>query len=70
LIQCDVLLISGHFAGSFFGDSGKTLPLRDLEKSAKQGESLEQVVRESGAGTNCGGCRCFLEKYFESVSKK
>lgn len=37
-IQCDVLLISGHFAGSFFGDSGKTLPLRDLEKSACQDE--------------------------------
>lgn len=37
-VQCDVLLISGHFAGSFFGSSGKTLPLRDLEKSACQDE--------------------------------
>lgn len=33
-VECDVLVVSGHFAGTFFGSSGKTLPLRDLEKSA------------------------------------
>lgn len=33
-VTCDVLVISGHFAGTFFGSSGKSLPLRDLEKSA------------------------------------
>ncbi len=30
-ISCDILLISGHFGGSFFGKSGKTLSLDDLE---------------------------------------
>lgn len=30
-INCDILLISGHFAGTFFGDSDKTLSLDDLE---------------------------------------
>ena len=30
-INCDVLLISGHFAGSFFGSSRIRLPFEDLE---------------------------------------
>jgi len=31
-IRCDQLIISGHFGGTFFGSSGKTLSLSDLEK--------------------------------------
>lgn len=31
-IRCDVLLISGHFGGDFFGDSGIKLPLEKLEE--------------------------------------
>jgi hypothetical protein len=31
-IQCDVLVISGHFGGSFFGNTGFELPLNELEK--------------------------------------
>lgn len=30
-ISCDILLISGHFAGTFFGTSDKTLSLDELE---------------------------------------
>ncbi|NUM58151.1 MAG: hypothetical protein HUU56_05950 [Bdellovibrionaceae bacterium] len=33
-IQCDVLVISGHFAGTFFGSSKKTLSLKELENSS------------------------------------
>jgi hypothetical protein len=33
-VECDVLVISGHFAGTFFGSSGKSLSLMDLEKAA------------------------------------
>lgn len=33
-VQCDVLLISGHFAGRFFGSSDQVLPLQKLEKYA------------------------------------
>ena len=30
-IECDILVISGHFAGSFFGKSKFTLPIEELE---------------------------------------
>lgn len=33
-VQCDVLLISGHFAGTFFGKSGLRLPLATLENTS------------------------------------
>jgi hypothetical protein len=32
-LRCDQLVISGHFGGSFFGDSGKSLSLQELEKA-------------------------------------
>lgn len=32
-IRCDQLVISGHFGGTFFGESGKTLSLTELEKA-------------------------------------
>ncbi len=30
-VKCDVLVVSGHFGGEFFGDSGKTLSMEKLE---------------------------------------
>lgn len=37
-IRCDILVISGHFGGKFFGDSGRDLDLDDLElASCKDG---------------------------------
>src|SRR5690349_2401015 len=30
-LQCDVLIVSGHFGGSFFGSSASSLPLKTLE---------------------------------------
>lgn len=30
-LKCDVLVVSGHFAGSFFGSSNKTLSLNEME---------------------------------------
>lgn len=33
-VQCDVLVISGHFAGTFFGETGAYLKLKDLEESS------------------------------------
>jgi hypothetical protein len=30
-VQCDLLVVSGHFGGSFFGDSQYLLPLEELE---------------------------------------
>ncbi|KYG66772.1 hypothetical protein AZI86_06945 [Bdellovibrio bacteriovorus] len=33
-ISCDVLLISGHFGGSFFGSSGLNLSMEELEKKS------------------------------------
>lgn len=35
-IQCDILVISGHFAGTFFGRSGQSLALSELEKASCQ----------------------------------
>lgn len=35
-VECDVLVVSGHFAGYFFGNLGLTLDLPVLEKSACQ----------------------------------
>lgn len=35
-VQCDVLLISGHFAGTFFGRSGQTLAIGEMEKASCQ----------------------------------
>ena len=32
-VSCDVLVISGHFGGTFFGASGLRLPLETLEKN-------------------------------------
>lgn len=32
-VSCDVLVISGHFAGVFFGDSGAQLSLEELEEA-------------------------------------
>ncbi len=43
-VKCDVVVISGHFAGSFFGSSGKYLSLSELESkscSRKCGGILE-----------------------------
>lgn len=37
-IQCDMLVISGHFAGIFFGESNKTLSISELEKASCQSE--------------------------------
>ncbi|CAN5709862.1 hypothetical protein BH10BDE1_BH10BDE1_03180 [soil metagenome] len=33
-VSCDVLVISGHFAGTFFGDSELTLAMDDLENAS------------------------------------
>lgn len=33
-IRCDVLLVSGHFGGTFFGESGLSLSMEELESSA------------------------------------
>lgn len=35
-VQCDVLVISGHFAGTFFGKSGQSLSLSEMEKASCQ----------------------------------
>ena len=35
-IQCDVLVISGHFGGSFIGESGYFLSLQEMEKLSCQ----------------------------------
>lgn len=35
-VKCDVLLISGHFGGMFFGDSGMTLSMKELEEASCQ----------------------------------
>ncbi len=32
-IRCDQLVISGHFAGSFFGESGKKLDMKEMEEA-------------------------------------
>ncbi|MGE5086924.1 MAG: hypothetical protein ACM3MG_11530, partial [Bacillota bacterium] len=33
-VKCDVLVVSGHFAGSFFGSSGLKLSIEDLESAS------------------------------------
>ncbi len=37
-IQSDILVISGHFAGTFFGESGLNLPINDLESASCRSE--------------------------------
>jgi hypothetical protein len=32
-VQCDQLVISGHFAGEFFGESGKKLKMKEMEEA-------------------------------------
>lgn len=32
-VKCDLLIVSGHFGGSFFGKSGKTLTVEQLEEA-------------------------------------
>ncbi len=32
-VSCDILIISGHFGGTFFGESAFKLPLEELEKN-------------------------------------
>jgi hypothetical protein len=33
-IRCDVLIVSGHFGGTFFGKSGLSMPVETLEQNA------------------------------------
>ena len=33
-VSCDVLIVSGHFGGTFFGSSQKTLPISELESES------------------------------------
>ncbi len=40
-VSCDILVISGHFGGTFFGESAFKLPLEELEKNT--------------CNTNCSG---------------
>ena len=42
-IRCDQLVISGHFGGDFFGESGKSLSLRELE-TAGCSKSCEGIL--------------------------
>lgn len=37
-VECDILLISGHFGGTFFGQSGLTLSINELEKASCSSE--------------------------------
>ena len=34
--KCDILVISGHFGGTFFGESGYTLPIELMEEKSCQ----------------------------------
>jgi hypothetical protein len=45
-IQCDVLVISGHFAGTFFGNKGFTLPADLLEEQSCQ-ETCKGILNNS-----------------------
>ena len=40
-VSCDVLVISGHFGGTFFGASDLRLPLETLEKNTCDTEELK-----------------------------
>lgn len=33
-IECDILVVSGHFGGSFFGETGLQLPMEELERAS------------------------------------
>lgn len=44
-IKCDSLVISGHFAGSFFGGSGYSLSMEQLERAACRSECAGIVER-------------------------
>jgi hypothetical protein len=44
-IRCDQLVISGHFAGDFFGKSGKSLSLKELE-TASCSKSCEGILNQ------------------------
>lgn len=43
-VQCDILVVSGHFGGSFFGKSGKSLSLEQLEAASCQ-SSCNGILR-------------------------
>ena len=44
-IECDILVISGHFGGSFFGSSGYSLSLSELQRRSCQ-ESCSGILRK------------------------
>ena len=46
--HCDALVISGHFGGTFFGSSGKSLSLEQLEK-ASCSNSCDAVLKDPKA---------------------
>ena len=47
--QCDTLVISGHFEGSFFGSSGYRLSLSELQRGSCQ-ESCSGILKKSKEG--------------------
>ena len=46
-VKCDILVVSGHFGGTFFGDKGR-LSLDDLERAtcSKEGSGIFHSVKE------------------------
>ena len=47
-IHCDALVVSGHFGGTFFGSSGRTLSLEELE-AASCSKECEEVLSDPKA---------------------
>ena len=43
-IQCDILLVSGHFGGTFFGKSEYKLSMTDLEESSCE-QSCDGIIK-------------------------
>ena len=76
-IKCDILLISGHFGGSFFGHRGPSLKLSDLEyKSCDSGcDGIFKHPKEVflfGSNTLAGKTKDHrsVEEYIEILMKE
>ncbi|RYZ77803.1 MAG: hypothetical protein EOP05_00475 [Proteobacteria bacterium] len=65
-IQCDVLVVSGHFAGSFFGNSKLELGLDEMERNSCR-NSCDGILK-SPKEVFLFGCNTLAEKKDDSRS--
>lgn len=62
--ECDILLVSAHFGGAFFGDNATRVPLEELEEVScmRTCEGILRAKRWSGRRQQFFGCNTLADK--------